>query len=337
MTGTQIKNVEAIGERTVVSFAHTNTREICLLLPSATNSKGEASEGGVSKGAESSETREMSAGVSGETECGNEILPRFFPHTTLPLNEPLVFPAPPPVLLHTVDHKMFPVRRVFCVGRNYREHAKQMGFDDPLANAALRDEDFIFFEKDREAAHQMRIVPYPSKTSNLQHEVELVVAIGKEVRPNASHILDCVYGYAVGVDLARRDLHATARKLGRPWEEAKSFPFAAPIGLLHPSALLGKEPTNERITLHVNGTLRQEATLDQMIWNIEAILKLLTESESLEPGDIIFTGTPTGVGALQVGDVVTATIEKLGTLEFVIGDRLDDEDSLDLAGRTDIA
>lgn len=241
----------------------------------------------------------------------------LLPHNTLPLDDPLVFPAPAAVLLHTLDHKMFPVRRVFCVGRNYRDHGAELGFDDPLSNSETpKASDFIFFEKDRETVHQMTRVPYPSKTHDLQHEVELVVAIGDSVL--AESPLDAVYAYAVGVDLARRDLHTIARQLGRPWEEAKSFPFAAPIGTLHPVHILGGHIEQEHIELRVNGKIRQQSNLALMMWKVREILSILTESESLEAGDLVFTGTPLGVSTLNVGDLVCAEIGRLGTVEFEI-------------------
>lgn len=210
---------------------------------------------------------------------------------------------------------MFPVRRVHCVGRNYAEHAKEMG-------ASGREAPF-FFAKPADAvvsvpeAGEGR-VPYPPRTANLHHEVELVVAIGVAgtdiaVADAASH----VFGYAVGVDLTRRDLQAELKKKGQPWEMAKAFDHSAPLGPVHAAASCG-HPAAGAIALAVNGVDRQRGDLADMIWSVPEVIAELSSYVELCPGDLIFTGTPAGVGPLARGDRVTASIEGLGSLTFSV-------------------
>jgi fumarylpyruvate hydrolase len=202
----------------------------------------------------------------------------------------------------------FPVRRVFCVGRNYVEHIKEMGND-------VRDPPF-FFAKSAEAVTSESNVAYPPLTRDLHHEVELVVAIGsmaEHVPPGEAdrHI----WGYAVGVDLTRRDLQSEAKKLARPWAMAKSWVGAAPTGPIRPAGRLAR-PDKGRIWLAVNGDIRQDGDLAQMIWSIQEIVATLSTYDRLLPGDLIFTGTPAGVGPLEPGDEVIAGIEGVGELGF---------------------
>lgn len=203
--------------------------------------------------------------------------------------------------------KRFPVNRIYCIGRNYRDHAIEVGADPD------REPPF-FFQKPRDAAVDasskgLLTIPFPPMTKNFHYEVELVVAIGKggrNIQPKdaPSHI----FGYAVGVDLTRRDLQTEAKREGKPWCSAKGFDFSAPC-----SAIVPKEEVdllmnnNARITLEVNGTLKQDSTLDKMTWSIPEAVSILSHLYCLKPGDLLFTGTPSGIGPLQVGDVVRAT------------------------------
>lgn len=206
----------------------------------------------------------------------------------------------------------FPVRRIFCVGRNYADHVREMGGDP-------KSEPPIFFTKPADAlVPGGSDVPYPPATRNLHHEVELVVALRHGgVRIATSSALAHVYGYAVGNDLTRRDLQSQAKSRGQPWDMAKGFDASAQIAQIHPVEQFGHPSTNA-IWLKVNGEQRQHSTLDQMIWSVPEIISGLSELVELQPGDLIYTGTPDGVGALVPGDVVTAGIEGLDELEFRI-------------------
>lgn len=211
--------------------------------------------------------------------------------------------------------KRFPVRRVYCVGRNYAEHAKEMGFTGR--------EDPFFFSKPADAIlavpqGETGKMPYPPKTSNLHYEMELVVAIGKggkdiPVDQAQAH----VWGYALGLDMTRRDLQADAKKQGRPWETAKGFDLSGPIGPLHPVSATGVID-KAAITLDVNGTRRQVSDIDQLIWNIPETIAYLSGLFELAPGDLIFTGTPEGVGAVVQGDVLVGKVDGLGELRVQI-------------------
>ena len=205
----------------------------------------------------------------------------------------------------------FPVRRVFCVGRNYAEHAREMGHDPE------REPPF-FFGKDGTALTPRREVVYPPATADLHHEIELVVALragGQNIE--AARARDLIYGYAIGIDLTRRDLQAVAKKLARPWYLAKSFIGAAPVGPIHTVEEVG-HPRSGPIRLEVDGKVRQEGDLGQMIWGIEEMIQILSEHDMLLPGDLIMTGTPAGVGAVRPGDTMTASIEGLGSIEVTL-------------------
>ncbi len=220
--------------------------------------------------------------------------------------------------LHTLtiarSDERFPVNRVFCVGRNYAAHAREMGKDPD------REPPFFFMKPAGAVVDAARPVqlPYPSKTRNYHHEIELVVAIGRGGHNiPVEHALDHVYGYAVGLDMTRRDLQLDARDKGRPWEFGKSFSLSAPIGELHRSEDLG-HPSAAAITLSVNGRSRQSSDIGKLIWSVAECVAVLSEYETLEPGDIIMTGTPEGVNAVVPGDVMLGAIEGLGAIEVSV-------------------
>lgn len=225
------------------------------------------------------------------------------------MSQPILFePTHGALLAVAGSESRFPVHRVYCVGRNYAAHAREMG--------ATEKEAPFFFSKPPDAPTQAAAVAYPPATSELHHEVELVVALGRGGRdiPEAD-ALDCVYGYAVGVDLTRRDLQAAAKQQGRPWDVAKGFDQSAPISELHPVAEVG-HPSRGLIELKVNGNLRQRGDLADMIWPVAAIIAALSRYFLLRPGDLVFTGTPEGVGPLAVGDEVDCRIDGVGAHHF---------------------
>lgn len=209
----------------------------------------------------------------------------------------------------------FPVHRIYCVGRNYAAHVKEMGGDP-------RSEPPIFFCKPADAVvPDGTEVPYPGRTANLHHEIELVVAIGKGGRDiPVADAPGHVFGYAAGDDLTRRDLQAEARKRGAPWDTAKGFDASAPISPLRPVADVGHVRAG-RIWLAVNGELRQEADIAGMIWSVPEVIAELSSYFMLLPGDLIFTGTPAGVGPLQPGDRVTGGVDGVGELAHGIAAR----------------
>ena len=228
-----------------------------------------------------------------------------------------IVPPPPPASLAVAGTAArFPVRRVWCVGRNYAAHAREMGADPD------REPPF-FFAKPADAVVAAAVdgavtVPYPPQTVLLHHEVELVVALalgGSHIAPAAAaaHI----FGYAVGLDLTRRDLQAAAKKASQPWEMAKSFDASAPCSALLPAAAW--QSAGARIRLDVNGERRQEAALTELIWPVAEVIAHLSRFVALAAGDILFTGTPEGVGPLLPGDVADAAISGLPTLRVVIG------------------
>jgi len=202
----------------------------------------------------------------------------------------------------------FPVRRILCVGRNYAAHAREMGADE-------RDPPF-FFAKPSDAVIHGPGAPYPSATANLHHEIELVAALsGGGVDLDPASALELVYGYAVGVDLTRRDLQDEAKAKARPWDASKGFDSSAPISAIRPWS--GPAPQG-RISLSVNGQLRQDGVLSQMIWSVAEVIAEASRLWRLAPGDLIFTGTPEGVGAIARGDRVTGEIEGVGRVDFTI-------------------
>lgn len=220
-----------------------------------------------------------------------------------------VIESPPASTVPVADGGLFPVRRVFCVGRNYAAHAREMGADPD------REPPF-FFTKPADALVTRATVAFPPATRSLHHEVELVIAIGLggTAIPAAS-ALDHVYGYAAGVDLTRRDMQDEAKSLRRPWDMSKGFDESAPIGTIAPAARIG-HPAAGRISLSVNGKVRQDGSLADMIWPIPDIIAFLSNLVALKPGDLIFTGTPEGVGAVERGDSLMADIERVGGFAF---------------------
>ena len=206
----------------------------------------------------------------------------------------------------------FPVRRIFCVARNYPEHAREMGMSGERAPP-------FFFSKPADAVIASGSdVRYPPRTANLHHEIELVVALGaggREIGIDAA--LSLVFGYAAGNDLTRRDVQSAAREQGRPWDAAKGFDFAAPISPIVPAARIG-HPAAGRIWLEVNGKLRQQGDLADMIWSVPEVIAELSTWFELAAGDLIFTGTPAGVGPLVPGDRVQGGVEGVAMLEHAI-------------------
>jgi fumarylpyruvate hydrolase len=227
-----------------------------------------------------------------------------------------VIPAPATPSVPVAGGGQFPVRRIYCVGRNYAEHAQEMGFTG-------REPPF-FFMKPADSLVNVAdgatgTMAYPTQTANLHHEVELVVAIGTGGRDiAAADAAKHIWGYAIGLDMTRRDLQNEMKKQGRPWEIGKAFDQSAPIGPLHPAATAG-DLTRGAITLAVNGTVRQKGDLSELIWSVAETIEVISKSWALQPGDLIFTGTPAGVGAVVAGDLMEADIAGLGTLRVRIG------------------
>lgn len=209
----------------------------------------------------------------------------------------------------------FPVRRIFCVGRNYAAHAREMGKDPD------RELPF-FFTKPADAVVDSGVsVAYPPLTSNFQYEAELVVLIGTGGADiSESSALQHIWGYAVGNDLTRRDLQLEARDKGRPWDFGKAFDHSAVVGPAYPVAKVG-HPDKGAIKLTVNGILKQNGDLSELIWSVPEIISILSRSMTLAPGDLIMTGTPAGVGPLVQGDVCVASIERLGEIVTTIDER----------------
>ena len=205
------------------------------------------------------------------------------------------------------------VRRIFCVGRNYAAHTREMGGDPD------REAPFFFTKPADAVVDSGATIPYPPETKDLHHEIELVVAIGKEgLHIPKSHALDHVLGYAVGIALPRRDLQQQAKDKGRPWDWGKAFDHSAPCGPLHLAENIG-HPTKGRIWLAVNGETRQDGDISQLIWNVPEIVAIVSASMRLQAGDLIYTGTPAGVGAIVAGDRITGGIDGLGEIEVEIG------------------
>ena len=206
----------------------------------------------------------------------------------------------------------FPVHRIYCVGRNYAAHAREMGHD-PQRTAP------VFFMKPADAiVHSGATVRYPSRTENFQHEIELVVAIAKSGRDiAAADALGHVFGYAVGIDLTRRDLQIAAKENRVTWDTAKGFDQSAPISALHRATEIG-HPDSGRIWLSVNDVIRQNADLNELIWSVPEAIAELSTFFTLVPGDLIFTGTPAGVGPIEVGDEVTGGIDGIDEIAITI-------------------
>lgn len=225
-----------------------------------------------------------------------------------------VLPPPPlPSLSVAGGAARFPVHRIYCVGQNYADHAREMGSNPDKVPP-------FFFMKPADAVFEPALrgaMPFPPATSNLHHEVEWVIALGAPLhRATPAQAEAAIWGHGVGLDLTRRDLQAAAKAGGKPWDTAKGFDRAAVMAPLQ--ALAGALPTHGRIALSVNGELRQQGDLADLIWSVPELLARLSELYELQAGDLIFTGTPAGVGALQPGDVIEASVEGLPPLRLEI-------------------
>ena len=223
-------------------------------------------------------------------------------------------PATVPTLTVAGISERFPVNRIFCVGRNYAAHAREMGKDPE------RDPPFFFMKPANAAvdASSPVSIPYPPKTNNFHHEIELVVALGRGGRDIAvADALDHVYGYGVGLDMTRRDLQLDARDKGRPWEFGKSFALSAPVGALSRVADVG-HVAEGTISVSVNGGARQSSDIAKLIWSVSECIAYLSEYETLQPGDIIMTGTPEGVNAVLAGDVMQGDIAGLAGITVMV-------------------
>lgn len=227
----------------------------------------------------------------------------------------VISPPAPPSLPVAGSSKLFPVRRIWCVGRNYLEHIREMGNDE-------REPPFFFAKPSDALVRDGATIPYPSLTKDLHFEVELVVALksgGRNISVEKAN--DCIYGYGVGIDLTRRDLQIASRNIKQPWEIGKFFDNSAPCSALRPVSEIG-HPSRGKITLKVNGNLKQEGDLEQMIWNVPETISKLSEMIELTAGDVIFTGTPSGVGAVAEGEKMECEVEGVGRLTITIGPRL---------------
>ena len=226
---------------------------------------------------------------------------------------PMLFDLPDrPTAAITGSNTRFPVGRIFCVGRNYAAHAREMGKDPD------REPPFFFTKFADALVSGGGAIPYPPQTANYHFEAELVVAIGKEgVALDEGSALDIVFGYAVGLDMTRRDLQLDARDKGRPWDTGKNFAYSAPMAAIRPLEG-GKHADRGTIELTVNGETKQKADLADLIWSTPEIIAHLSRLERLLPGDLIFTGTPAGVGAVLPGDVIDVTIAGLEPLHVTV-------------------
>jgi fumarylpyruvate hydrolase len=221
-------------------------------------------------------------------------------------------PVPQPTVEVTGTDARFPVHRVYCVGRNYAKHAREMGMDPD------REPPFFFSKPADALVANGTPVPYPPRTANLHHEIELVVAIGTGGRDiPVANALAHVFGYAVGLDLTRRDQQFAAREQGRPWDVAKGFDHSAPVSAIRPAAEMGHLEQGA-IWLEVNGEQRQRANLSEMIWSVPEIVAELSTYFELRAGDLVFTGTPEGVGPVQRGDSLVGGIDGLETLRITV-------------------
>ena len=228
------------------------------------------------------------------------------------MSEFLFAPAPPvSVEIDGADVRL-PVNRVFCVGRNYAAHVKEMGFDPDRA------EPCYFTKSNLAVVPSGSEIPYPPGTSNYQHEIELVVAIGAQgFELTVDDAYSIVYGYACGLDMTRRDLQLESRNNKGPWDIGKDFENAAVLSAIKPAADIG-HPSSGRIYLSVNGEIRQDSNIENLIWTVPEIIAHLSQFYRLEPGDLIYTGTPDGVGPVQRGDTVSGAIEGIGEITLNI-------------------
>src|SRR5215813_2018528 len=230
----------------------------------------------------------------------------------LSMTDYVITPPAQPALAVAGSSKKFPVRRIWCVGRNYLEHIREMGQDE-------REPPFFFAKPADAVVPDGGTAPYPPLTKDLHHEVEMVVALksgGRNIDVKRAN--DCIYGYGVGIDLTRRDLQIASRDIKRPWEIGKAFDASAPCGALKPASEIG-HPTKGRITLKCNGKVRQDGDLEQLIWSVPEVINKLSEMVELSAGDIIMTGTPSGVAATVAGDKLECEVEGVGMLAVAIG------------------
>lgn len=224
----------------------------------------------------------------------------------------VLFDTPAAVFVPISDGRSFPVRRLFCIGRNYAAHAREMGRDPD------REAPFFFTKWAETIVPTGGVVAYPQATSNFQYEAELVVALRKPGRAiPANTALGHVFGFACGLDMTRRDLQLEARDKGRPWDTGKNVEQSAPIGLIHPLSETGAMDRG-RISLTVNGVVRQDADLADLIWSVPDVIAYVSRFYRLEAGDLIYTGTPAGVGPVVPGDLLKVTIDRLSPCEVSI-------------------
>ncbi len=220
-------------------------------------------------------------------------------------------PIQPSVAVHEREER-FAVRRIYCVGRNYAAHAREMGKDPD------REPPFFFSKPADTLVDNGGSIPYPPQTENLHFEIELVVAIGLGGREIDQHdSLKHIYGYAVGIDLTRRDMQSEAKNMGRPWDLAKGFDLSAPCGPVFPCDKVD-HPMSGAIWLSVNDEVRQQGDLSELIWSVSEVISILSHSVELQSGDLIYTGTPAGVGAVQAGDRLTGGVDGIGQISFTI-------------------
>ncbi|HEX7045188.1 MAG TPA: fumarylacetoacetate hydrolase family protein [Burkholderiales bacterium] len=222
-------------------------------------------------------------------------------------------PQPQPSVEIKGTTQRFPVHRIYCVGRNYAEHAREMGSDPN------REPPFFFTKPADAVVASGSTVPYPLSTQNYHYEMELVLAIGKEGANIAREAaLDYVYGYAAGLDMTRRDLQRAARDKGRPWDPGKAFDQSAPISAIHRAADIG-HPSSGAIWLKVNGEIKQQADLKELLWPVPDIIVYLSKLWVLKPGDLVYTGTPAGVGPVKPGDQLHGAVDGVDEIKITIG------------------
>jgi fumarylpyruvate hydrolase len=225
----------------------------------------------------------------------------------------VITPPAAPAIAVAGSSQRFPLRRVFCVARNYAAHAREMGRDPN------REPPFFFTKPADAVVAAEGTLAYPRATNDLHHEVEMVVALGAggaDIAPEQA--LSLVWGYGVGMDLTKRDLQAVAKELSRPWDMAKGFDASAPCSALHPVSEVG-HPAGKRIFLEVNGEIKQDGNLDEMIWPVPEMISYLSRFVELAPGDLIFSGTPAGVGPLVPGDRVRGVLDGVASFEYTVG------------------
>ncbi|NBC35832.1 FAA hydrolase family protein [Novosphingobium sp. FSY-8] len=227
----------------------------------------------------------------------------------------LVFEPSAPVLAPVSDGRSYPVERLFCIGRNYAAHAREMGKDP------TREAPFFFTKWASTVVPTGTAIAYPPETANFHYEAELVIAIAKGGRDIAeADALSHVFGYATGLDMTRRDLQLEARDKGRPWDTGKNVEQSSPLGLIHPVAEVG-HPATGRIALTVNGEVKQDADLADLIWSADEVIAYVSRFYELRAGDLIYTGTPAGVGAVVPGDAVVVSVAGLSDCAVTIGEK----------------